>query len=62
MQGLSYSYSTSTNLLYVTITEINTNMHMYEYAINKHAYPPDVTLQSIYYEIQSNNLFAITIS
>ena len=31
--------------LYITITEINTNM--YEYAVNKHACPTDVTLQSV---------------
>ena len=38
--------------------EIKTNMH--GYAVNKHACPTDVKLQSVY-EIQSRNLFTITI-
>ena len=42
----------------ITITEINTNV--YEYAVNKHACPTDVTLQSVY-EVQSSDLFTITI-
>ena len=41
-----------------TLTEINTNMC--EYTVNKHACPTDVTLQSVY-EMQSTDLFTITI-
>ena len=33
---------------------------MYEYVVNKHACPTDVTLQSVY-EVQSNGFFTITI-
>ena len=33
---------------------------MYEYTVNKHACPTNVTLQSVY-EIQSSDLFTITI-
>ena len=40
------------------ITEINTKM--YEYAVNKHACPADVTLNSVY-KVQSSDLFTITI-
>ena len=40
------------------MTEINTNM--YEYMVNKHACPTDVILQSVY-EVQSSDLFTITI-
>ena len=54
MQVLSYS----TNLFMLAITEINTNMYLY--AVNKHACPTNVTLQSVY-EIQSSDLFTITI-
>ena len=33
--------------MYFYITIIGINANMYEYAANKHAYPTDVTLQSV---------------
>ena len=33
---------------------------MYEYAVNKHACPTDITLQSVVYQVQLSNLSTIT--
>ena len=42
-------YIATVQSFYIAIVEINTNM--YEYMVNKHAFPTDVILQSVY-EVQ----------